>query len=49
MNAMIDAGIADWDREPAFQAFPRMCRGQMISDLVSGLSSLNIIAGELDR
>ncbi len=32
-----------------FQAFPEMCHGQSISDMVSGLSSLNIIAGELDR
>lgn len=32
-----------------FQAFPTMCAGQTISDVVSGLSSLNIIAGELDR
>jgi NADH-quinone oxidoreductase subunit D len=39
-------------RPPSFynyQAFPVMCKGQAISDLVSGLSSLNIIAGELDR
>jgi len=26
-----------------------MCVGSSISDVVSGLSSLNIIAGELDR
>ena len=32
-----------------FQAFPDMCRDGSISDVVSGLSSLNIIAGELDR
>ena len=32
-----------------YQAFPEMCEGQMLSDLVSGLASLNIIAGELDR
>jgi len=32
-----------------YQGFPDMCRGQMISDMVAGLSSLNIIAGELDR
>jgi len=32
-----------------YQAFPVMCRGGSISDVVSGLSSLNIIAGELDR
>jgi NADH:ubiquinone oxidoreductase subunit D len=32
-----------------FQAFPVMCKGQLVSDVVSGLSSLNIIAGELDR
>jgi len=39
-------------RGPSFfnyQAFPDMCRGGSISDVVSGLSSLNIIAGELDR
>ena len=32
-----------------FQAFPQMCLGGGISDVVAGLSSLNIIAGELDR
>jgi NADH dehydrogenase I D subunit len=32
-----------------YQAFPIMCRGGSISDVVAGLSSLNIIAGELDR
>lgn len=32
-----------------YQAFPKMCNGYMISDAVSILSSLNIIAGELDR
>lgn len=32
-----------------YQAFPDMCLGESISDVVSGLSSLNIIAGELDR
>jgi len=32
-----------------YQAFPQMCVGSSISDVVSGLSSLNIIAGELDR
>jgi NADH:ubiquinone oxidoreductase subunit D len=39
-------------RGPSFYnyaAFPTMCRGQTLSDVVSGLSSLNIIAGELDR
>lgn len=39
-------------RPPSFynyQAFPEMCKGGTISDVVSGLSSLNIIAGELDR
>ena len=39
-------------RGPSFynyQAFPQMCLGQSLSDVVSGLSSLNIIAGELDR
>ena len=32
-----------------YQAFPRMCRGGMLSDAVAILSSLNVIAGELDR
>lgn len=32
-----------------YQAFPPMCLGGSISDVVAGLSSLNIIAGELDR
>jgi NADH:ubiquinone oxidoreductase subunit D len=32
-----------------YQAFAQMCIGGSISDVVSGLSSLNIIAGELDR
>jgi NADH dehydrogenase I D subunit len=32
-----------------YAAFPEMCMGGTISDVVSGLSSLNIIAGELDR
>jgi NADH dehydrogenase I D subunit len=32
-----------------YQAFPDMCRGSLVSDVVAGLSSLNIIAGELDR
>lgn len=39
-------------RAPCFaiyQAFPEMCRGQTISDVVAGLGSLNIVAGELDR
>lgn len=39
-------------RGPSFYnyaAFPDMCRGGSLSDVVSGLSSLNIIAGELDR
>ncbi len=39
-------------RPPSFynyQAFPAMCKGLMVSDLVAVLSSLNIIAGELDR
>ncbi len=39
-------------RPPSFynyQPFPIMCRGSSVSDVVSGLSSLNIIAGELDR
>lgn len=39
-------------RPPCFniyQAFPEMCMGQTISDVVAGLGSLNIVAGELDR
>ncbi|MBI2932306.1 MAG: NADH-quinone oxidoreductase subunit D [Planctomycetes bacterium] len=32
-----------------YQAFPRMSEGALLSDLVATLSSLNIIAGELDR
>lgn len=32
-----------------YQGFPGMCRGGLVSDVVAGLSSLNIIAGELDR
>lgn len=32
-----------------FQAFPELVKGEMIADLVACLSSLNIIAGELDR
>lgn len=39
-------------RPPSFynyQPFPQMCRGRLLSDIVAVLSSLNIIAGELDR
>ncbi len=39
-------------RPPSFynyQPFPQMCRGALLSDVVSVLASLNIIAGELDR
>ncbi len=32
-----------------YQAFPEMVQGEMIADLIACLSSLNIIAGELDR
>lgn len=32
-----------------YQAFPEMVKGEMIADLVACLSSLNVIAGELDR
>ncbi len=32
-----------------FQAFPEMVKGGMIADAVATLSSINIIAGELDR
>lgn len=39
-------------RPPCFaiyQAFPKMCIGQTVSDAVAALGSLNIVAGELDR
>lgn len=39
-------------RPPCFaiyQAFPEMCMGQTVSDAVSALGSINIVAGELDR
>jgi NADH dehydrogenase I D subunit len=39
-------------RPPSFynyQAFPRMCEGGILSDIVANMASLNIIAGELDR
>ncbi|MBI1861687.1 MAG: NADH-quinone oxidoreductase subunit D [Deltaproteobacteria bacterium] len=39
-------------RPPCFaiyQAFPEMCHRQTVSDVVAGLGSLNIVAGELDR
>ncbi len=32
-----------------YQAFPAMVTGGLISDMVAALSSLNVIAGELDR
>jgi NADH dehydrogenase I D subunit len=32
-----------------YQAFPAMCEGGLLSDVVAVLSSLNVIAGELDR
>lgn len=32
-----------------YQAFPELVKGEMIADLIACLSSLNIIAGELDR
>jgi NADH-quinone oxidoreductase subunit D len=32
-----------------YQAFPELVRGELIADLVACLSSLNVIAGELDR
>jgi len=38
-------------RRPCFiyyQAYPEMCKGQLLSDAVAILSSLNVIAGELD-
>jgi len=39
-------------RPPCFanySAFPKMVNGSMIADLVAGLGSVNVIAGELDR
>jgi NADH:ubiquinone oxidoreductase subunit D len=39
-------------RPPCFaiyQAFPEMAVGQTVSDAVSTLGSINIVAGELDR
>lgn len=39
-------------RPPCFaiyQAFPKMLKGHLLSDIVSILGSLNIVAGELDR
>ena len=58
--AVISAVVSDGTQKPwrwrvrgpsfyNYQAFPQMCLGQSLSDVVSGLSSLNIIAGELDR
>ncbi len=50
-----DGGPKPWRwrvRPPSlynYQGFPGMCRGGLVSDVVAGLSSLNIIAGELDR
>jgi len=32
-----------------YQAFPELVQGELIADLVACLSSLNVIAGELDR
>jgi NADH-quinone oxidoreductase subunit D len=32
-----------------YQAFPELVKGELIADLVACLSSLNVIAGELDR
>ena len=39
-------------RPPSFynyQAFPNMCIGGLFSDVIASLSSINVIAGELDR
>ena len=33
----------------AYQAFGELVQGEMISDLIACLSSINVIAGELDR
>ena len=38
-------------RRPCFiyyQAYPEMIRGQLLSDAVATMSSLNLIAGEMD-
>lgn len=32
-----------------YQSFPELIQGEMIADLIAALSSLNVIAGELDR
>ncbi len=32
-----------------YQSFPELVKGEMVADLIACLSSLNIIAGELDR
>jgi NADH:ubiquinone oxidoreductase subunit D len=32
-----------------YQAFPELVKGELIADLIACLSSLNVIAGELDR
>jgi NADH:ubiquinone oxidoreductase subunit D len=32
-----------------FQAYPQMLEGHLVADAIAILSSLNIIAGELDR
>jgi len=32
-----------------FQSIPHMCEGRLIGDVVANMSSLNVIAGELDR
>ena len=32
-----------------FQAFHDLVQGEMVADLIACLSSLNVIAGELDR
>ncbi|MDH5406169.1 MAG: hypothetical protein OEX80_06490 [Candidatus Aminicenantes bacterium] len=39
-------------RAPSFinySVFPQLVKGHMVSDVVAVISSLNIIAGELDR
>ena len=43
--------IRDSFRRPCFiyyQAFPEMIKGSVISDAIVTMSSMNVIAGELD-
>ena len=44
-----DPFLKDHDKTQLIAEDPLLCAGEMISDMGAGLSSLNIIAGELDR